>query len=448
MKLKKVVTNDPRLLAIQTLSRVKAGAYSNLQLNKTIKKHQLSATDKAFLTTLVYGVIQHRMTLDYWLAPFLAGKKVDPWVKELLYSALFQWQYLDKVPKHAVFNESIQAAKTLGHVGVAKFVTAVLHKIDREGLPDLDQIQDSVERQAVAASVPVWLVQALVDQVGLAKTTSILKAINQAPHQSVRVNTAKASDQQVYDSLVQEGYQVSPSPVADHALVVTGGGLVANSQAFLQGWLTIQDESAMLPVESLRLNDQVHSVLDAAAAPGGKTTQIAEHLSGQAQVTAIDIHDHKIKLIQDNAARLGLADRVVAKKMDARQLADGTTVYDRILVDAPCSGLGLLRRKPEIRYEKQPDDIAHLAQLQTAILDSASKRLAKGGIMVYSTCTILSQENDQVVATFLKNHDDFELIPTETAKGLTDAQGRETLHLYPDDYQTDGFFVATLRRRE
>ncbi|WP_349581961.1 16S rRNA (cytosine(967)-C(5))-methyltransferase RsmB [Leuconostoc citreum] len=444
---KRVYSNNPRVLAVQTLAKIKNGAYSNLQLNQVIKKHALNDSDKRLLTTLVYGVIQHRLTFDYWLTPFIKQKKIEPWVRELLYTALFQLQYLDKIPQHAIFNESIEVAKTLGHIGTAKFVTAILHNISRQGLLDINAIQNPIQRLSVGASLPVWLIETLVEQNGEAKTRQIIGSINDAPAQAIRVNTVLSTDEAVEQALLDGHFTFVKSKVADHAYVVAGGH-VAGSKAYQDGLLTLQDESAMLPVEALQISTQVKTVLDAAAAPGGKTTQIAQYIADDATITALDIHAHKIRLIEANAKRLHVSDKITAQVLDARQTANQlTTKFDRILVDAPCSGFGLLRRKPEIRYDKTLEDVMNLARLQGEILDSVSQNVADNGMIVYSTCTILRQENDDVIARFLSKHTDFELVPTMTSKALK-SNGQETvLHIYPNDYHTDGFFVATLKKK-
>ena len=444
---KRVYSNNPRVLAVQTLAKIKNGAYSNLQLNQVIKQHQLGEADKRLLTTLVYGVIQHRLTFEYWLAPFVGDKKLNPWVRELLYTALFQMQYLNKIPQHAIFNESIEVAKILGHVGTAKFVTAILHNISRQGLPDTAAIADPIARLSVEASLPIWLINELVAQNGEAATRTLVATINDAPMQSVRVNTVLATDEEVVASLAAENMTATPSQVADHAYIVSGGH-VASSTAYQKGWLTLQDESAMLPVESMHLTPAVKNVLDAAAAPGGKTTQIAALVADDAQILALDVHPHKIKLIEQNAMRLQVADRIATQVLDARQVpTEVATKFDRILVDAPCSGFGLLRRKPEIRYDKTLEDVQNLARLQGEILDSVSQNVAENGMIVYSTCTILRQENDDVIAQFLAKHPEFELVKTQTAHDLKADRQEAVLHIYPNDYHTDGFFVATLKKK-
>ncbi len=444
---KRVYSDNPRVLAVQTLAKIKNGAYSNLQLNQVIKQHQLGEADKRLLTTLVYGVIQHRLTFEYWLAPFVGNKKIDAWVRELLYTAMFQMQFLDKIPEHAIFNESIEVAKILGHVGTGKFVTAILHNIARQGLRDIAAIKDPIQQLSIEKSLPIWLINELVKQHGETKTRALVETINDAPNQSIRVNTVVTTDEDVIKSLEAENYTAVKSLVADHAYIVSGGH-VASSKAYHDGLLTIQDESAMLPVESMHLTADVKTILDAAAAPGGKTTQIAQYIGADATITALDIHEHKIKLINNNAQRLHVADKIQTRVLDARKVPhEIDTKFDRILVDAPCSGFGLLRRKPEIRYDKTLEDVQNLAQLQFDILDSVSQNVADNGMMVYSTCTILSQENDDVVTKFLLAHTEFELVPTQTVKNLKPDRGEEVLHVYPNDYQTDGFFVATFKKK-
>ncbi|MCT8389495.1 16S rRNA (cytosine(967)-C(5))-methyltransferase RsmB [Leuconostoc holzapfelii] len=444
---KRVYSDNPRVLAVQTLAKIKNGAYSNLQLNQVIKQHQLSEADKRLLTTLVYGVIQHRLTFEYWLAPFIGDKKINPWVRELLYTALFQMQYLNKIPQHAIFNESIEVAKILGHVGTAKFVTAILHNISRQGLPEISAITDPILRLSIEASLPVWLIEELVTQNGEAATRALVATINDAPMQSIRVNTLLASDDEVVAALAAENLTAVKSQVADHAYIVSGGH-VASSTVYQKGWLTLQDESAMLPVESMVLTPAVKTILDAAAAPGGKTTQIAQAIAADAKITALDVHPHKIKLIEQNAARMQVSDRIQTQVLDARKVAsEMETTFDRILVDAPCSGFGLLRRKPEIRYDKTLADVQNLARLQGEILDSVSQKVAENGMIVYSTCTILRQENDDVVARFLANHPEFELVKTVTSHQLKPDRHEAVLHIYPNDYHTDGFFVATMKKK-
>ncbi|QMU07762.1 16S rRNA (cytosine(967)-C(5))-methyltransferase RsmB [Levilactobacillus suantsaii] len=442
--------DNPRALAVESLTRVANGAYSNLQLDKMIAKSDLNDADRRLLTNLVYGTIQHRLTLDYYLRSFVKpGERLEPWVENTLLIALYQLLYLDRIPKRAIFNEAIQFAKDNGHEGIRRFVTGILHAIDRQGVPDLNQISDPLKRLSVTYSMPTWLVTRLTDQLGAEKTQSILATINQPAAQSVRVNTAVTTKTEAKAELEMAGFTVTESEVSGEGLRIDGQP-ASRSELFNQGQMTIQDESAMLPVEALQLQpgDQV---LDACAAPGGKTTQIAAALDPEkgGQVTALDLHEKKVKLIAKNAARLQVADRVNAMALDARKVdsefSDAT--FDKILVDAPCSGIGLIRRKPEIRYDKTPQDSEHLQTIQLAILDAVSRKLKPQGTLVYSTCTILATENDDVVAQFLATHPNFESVRVTTTKNVKADRETATLSIYPDDFDTDGFFVSAFRRK-
>lgn len=437
-------------MAVDALTRVAGGAYSNLQLDKMIAHSTLNDADRRLLTNIVYGTIQHQLTLEYYLSHFIKpNQKVQTWVKMTLLISLYQMLYLDRVPNRAIFNEAIEIAKDRGHEGIRRFVTGVLHAVDREGVPDVNAITDPTERLSVTYSMPQWLVLDLQKQVGDQKTTSILETINQPAAQSVRVNAAVSTVADAQAALEAAGYDVQVSEVAGDALRVDGQP-ANHSELFENGQLTIQDESAMLPVEALQIQpgDQV---LDACAAPGGKTTQIAAALDPAAGglVTALDLHEKKVKLIAKNAARLHVADRVDAMALDARKVDNEfkNDTFDKILVDAPCSGIGLIRRKPEIRYDKTPEDSQHLQQIQLAILDAVSRKLKRQGTLVYSTCTILDTENNDVVNQFLVTHPNFELVRVTTTRGVKDDRTTDTLTIYPDDFDTDGFFVSAMRRK-
>lgn len=278
--------------------------------------------------------------------------------------SIYQYHYLKRVPDWAVTNESIEIAKKRGNQGIRKFVTGVLHAILRKGLADLDQISDLTKRLSLKNSVPEWIVCELVRQYGEQSAAKILMAVNEPAHLVIRVNTALTDLTTVKKQLTADNVEFRESDVAPNALVITSGKVIGSS-LFTKGLITIQDESAMLAVDSMNVQAG-DRVLDACAAPGGKTIQIAEHLDPSlgGQVDALDIHEHKTSLIRKNAKRMHVADRVLTHTLDARkvkeQFADET--FDKILVDAPCSGMGLLRRKPEIRYTKKLADCVNLHQ--------------------------------------------------------------------------------------
>ncbi|MFK5675686.1 16S rRNA (cytosine(967)-C(5))-methyltransferase RsmB [Ligilactobacillus sp. LYQ60] len=439
------INETPRYLVVDMLDRVmRQHAYSNLTLNQVLSHHPLTQKDQRLLTQLFNGVLQHRLTLEYWLTPFIRGKQLVPWVNELLLSALYQMHYLDRIPDRAVFSETIEIAKRRGHAGIRRFVTGVLHAVQRQGVRPLSVIADPVKKLSITASVPQWLVQQLIAEHGFPRIERMLATINDPPVQSVRV-VHPATRVRVVEALRRAGLAVTPSPITPVGLRVTGGFVPATA-AFKQGLITVQDESAQLAVDALMVRP-ADQVLDACAAPGGKTTQIAGNLT-TGRVTALDLHAHKIKLIKQNATRCGVAARVNARQLDARRAATTFTpgCFDRILVDAPCSGIGLLRRKPEIRYMKTAADSKQLHAIQGAILDAVAPTLRVGGRLVYSTCTILQQENEKTVTAFLARHPEYTLERVQTTKGIKTDRGTDSLTIYPDDFMTDGFFIAALRR--
>ncbi|MBB1080168.1 16S rRNA (cytosine(967)-C(5))-methyltransferase RsmB [Limosilactobacillus sp. STM2_1] len=440
---------NARELAMVALERVEQnGAYSNLQLDQLLKKYPLADKDRRLATNIVYGVLQHKLTLKYWLNGFVNNRKLDSWVKVLLLSAIYQFHYLERVPDWAVTDESIKIAKRRGNPGIRKFVTGVLHAVLREGLPALDNIENDSQRLSVQNSVPEWLVNELMTQYGKETTAKILRSINEPAHQVIRVNRAKTTVSAVKQVLDNMNIEYHESKVAANALVITKGEVVT-SDLFRDGEITIQDESAMLAVESMNIKPS-DKVLDACAAPGGKTVQIAAYLSpaNGGFVDALDIHQHKVRLIEKNAQRMGVSDRVNAYALDARKVDEQfkDESFDKILVDAPCSGIGLLRRKPEIRYTKQLADSMRLHQIQLSILNAVASKVKKGGIITYSTCTILQQENDATVKAFLSQHPEFKLIKTTTARKVKDGRHSATLTILPSDFDSDGFFISSLKK--
>lgn len=441
----------PRYLAVEILTNVtKQKSYSNLALDQVIKKAQLNSQDASFLTQLVYGVIQHEYTLDFYLAPFIQKPaKMAVWVRQVLRTAVYQLVYLDRVPEHAIFYEATEIAKQMGHTGTAKLVTAILRNLQRTGLADLNQIDDPVKRLSIMYSVPEWLVQKLQADLTPAKLTHLLATINQPANASIRVNTRVNSVADLQARLATQFADVKPSQIATVGLVAKGGHLASGAD-FEQGAYTLQDESSMLVAPSLQIKP-TDQVLDACAAPGGKSTHMATYLSAEqgGQLVALDIHPHKVNLIEQNARRLHVDDVIKAQALDARQVGTkfAPATFDKILVDAPCSGLGLIRRKPEIKYSRQPADLLNLQKIQIAILEAVAPTLKVGGQLTYSTCTIVPEENQAVVTAFVQRHPEFEIIPVPLELPLTQNQAMPFVQIYPDDYQTDGFFIACLRRK-
>ncbi|MBN7275615.1 16S rRNA (cytosine(967)-C(5))-methyltransferase RsmB [Ligilactobacillus pobuzihii] len=444
------IEKSARYLAVRDLTRIeKESSYSNKVVDQTLESQLLLDRDVNLYTNLVYGTIQNKLTLDFYLKPFLKDpNKLDLWVKQLLRISVYQMAYLDRVPQHAIFNEAIEISKQMGHEGTRRFVTGVLHAITRKGLSTVSEIDDPIKKISVQTSTPEWLVKKLNDELGKDKTDSLLKSTLQTPKQSIRINSRTSSLAEVQDSLKKQEITTSESRVSPSALVVHGG-FIPQSAAYKAGKITVQDESAILSVESMKLKPD-DQVLDVCAAPGGKTTQIAEKLTGTGHVDALDIHKNKLRLIQRNVERMHLSGSVTTRALDARKSGTvfSTETFDKILVDAPCSGLGLLRRKPEIKYEKNATDILKLAQIQLEILQAAAPLVKKGGQLTYSTCTILNDENQSVIDKFLAENSDFAQIKTETNLQLKKQRTESSLTLYPDDYGSDGFFIATLVKQK
>lgn len=450
-KLPKKIRHSARFLAFETIERVENGnAYSNLLLNEMIQSKDLSDKDRRLYTELVYGTISRKLTLEYFLQPFIKkAKKMDGWVKTLLLLSLYQFEYLDKIPDHAIINEAVEIAKGRGNVGIGKFVNGVLRTIQREGVPSIEQIKEPMERLAIEISMPAWLTEKLVAQIGFEATRELGLSLFEPSHVSARVDLRKMTREDCIAGLSEDGIEARESLVSPFGIIAAKGHL-AGSRLFTYGLLTVQDESSMLVAPSMQIASD-HVVLDACAAPGGKTTHIATYLDAEqgGKVLALDIHQHKIKLIKENAERLHVTDVVKTEQMDARLV--GTEfppdTFDRILVDAPCSGLGLMRRKPDIKYHKRPADFTQLPKIQLEILESVSQTIKQWGIITYSTCTIVREENEAVVAAFLAKHPNFERVEVAVDDYVKLAIHDEMLTIYPQMFQTDGFFICCLQRK-
>src|SRR5690606_23710567 len=366
-------------------------AYSNLLLHQTIESYGIAPKNRGLLTEITYGTLQHQMTLDYYLEPYLKGK-VEPWVKTLLRMSLYQIVYLDRIPSHAVVHEAVEIAKRRGHGGVASLVNGVLRSVQRSGVRSFNTIADPIEKISIETSHPSWMIKRWAEQFGLEKTREMALENNRTPSQTVRVNTVRATLDEVIEMLESEGLEAVPSKIIPECLVVTNGQ-PARTSTFEKGFITIQDESSMLPSYALQLQPGM-TVLDMCAAPGGKSTHMAEKLNNEGTLYSMALHPHKVKLIKEAAGRLGHT-VIQAEAGDGKKSVErfGTEQFDRVLVDAPCSGLGVIKRKPDIKYTKREEDFDRLQHIQLQLLDQAEQLLKPGGILVYSTCTVDNEEN-------------------------------------------------------
>ncbi|MBE5398168.1 16S rRNA (cytosine(967)-C(5))-methyltransferase RsmB [Brevibacillus borstelensis] len=441
-----------RDIALDVLNRVEEHqSYSNLELKHVLNREELRAPDAGLVTELVYGTIQRRLTLDTALDRFIRGKKVQTWVKNLLRLSLYQIRFLDRIPDRAVVHEAVEIAKRRGHQGIASMVNGVLRNALRS--PDLwDKLGsgDDAARLSIEQSHPEWLVRRWAGQYGIEETRRILKSNNRPPRTSIRVNTLKSTRDELLGKLREQFSAVEPSVVSPDGLVMEGGH-AAGTEWFRQGLFTVQDESSMLVAPALAADPGMR-VLDACAAPGGKTTHIAALMQNRGEIIASDVHPHKRDLIAQNAKRLGITiiEPIVSDALHLGEKNLGT--FDRILLDAPCTGFGVIRRKPDLKWNKTPDDVKAIAELQYKLLESVAALLAPGGLLVYSTCTIEPEENQLIVQRFVKNHPAFELdrtladdLPASVRDKIDTTEG--FVQVLPHHFESDGFFIARLKRK-
>lgn len=444
--------NKPvREVALEVLLQIeKNQAYSNLLLNQTVNKAKLDPRDVGLLTEIVYGTIQRRDTLDFYLQSFVK-KGVDSlqdWVKVLLRLSIYQIVYLDRVPERAVVHEAVTIAKKLGHKGISGMVNGVLRSFLREGTPSLDTVDNELEKIALATSFPMWIVKRWADQYGVEITKAMCESSLVPPSVTVRVNRVKVTVDEALVLLQQDGLEVKRGDLSEDAIVIQKGNVFQTS-VYRDGLVTAQDESSMLVGRAVGAEVGM-KVIDACAAPGGKSTHIAEQMKDQGTVLSFDLHEHKVKLIREQASRLGL-NSIKTEARDARKLKEhfGDQLFDRVLVDAPCSGFGVIRRKPDIKWSKALKDIEAIQTIQLDILKTAGTLVTSGGKLVYSTCTVDKDENEKVVHAFLKEHPEFELDKTLAERLPEKARNSERyqngmITILPQDFETDGFFIASL----
>lgn len=439
-----------REVALDILLKIeKDQAYSNLLLNQSINKEDINDKDVGLLTEIVYGTIQRQNTLDYYVKHFVKGKfsKLDQWVLVLLRLSLYQIVFLDRVPERAIVHEAVEIAKKKGHKGISAMVNGILRSFIREGIPSVENINDPLEQMSLKFSHPKWLIERWLKQFGQEKTEQICETNAIPPTVTARINRIKTENiDKVIELLKNERIEAEVGDLTLDGIKVVKGTL-PNSQLFKEGWLTIQDESSMLVARALDPKPGM-TVLDSCAAPGGKTTHIAERMNNQGMVYALDLHKHKVKLIEEQAKRLNLSiiKTLATDSRKANEVFEDNS-FDCILVDAPCTGLGVIRRKPDIKWQKNVEDIEKISLIQTAILAAVAPLLKQGGRLVYSTCTIDTEENEFIVKSFLEQHQQFKVdnsLKERLPKKVQNLVNNGMLRLLPSDFQTDGFFIASM----
>ena len=435
-----------RELAMQVLQRVHTeGAYANVALAQTLRDMQLPERDRRFLTELVYGVTKAGETLDYMIGCYVADiRKAQSAIRELLRMGFYQIFCMDRVPPSAACNTAVELAKKHGRRGADSFVNGVLRAALRE--PERAELPNGRDARALALRTwhPKWLVERWMRAYGYERTEELCRCNNTSAPLSVRVNTLRTNRPALMEQFMAAGAEVRASALAPEGILLRAHGALDELAPLRMGLAQVQDESSMLVAHVLGA-DPGMTVIDACAAPGGKTTHIAQRMENRGRILAFDIYEEKIRRIEQNARRLGIS-IIETQLRDAREIgAAYEAMADRVLVDAPCSGLGVLRRKPDARWKKSASDRKTLPPIQRAILRSAAQAVKHGGILVYSTCTMEECENAAVVRAFLETHADFVL--EETGAFLPEQKTAERMvQIMPEPDGPDGFFIARMRR--
>ena len=421
----------------------KDGAWSNGVLKEYIQRDRLDSRDAALATRLCYGVLQNRQKLDFYLQQLLRGKLKDlhPVIRDILHLGLYQIFELDKIPDSAAVNESVTLAKKYNkNPKAASLVNGVL----RNAVRSRGELKEPTS-YADKYSHPDALISLLKANLPKGKLEPMLIANNASPETVVQVNTLRITAPELMLRLEKEHVSAKPHGWMQDCLVLSGTGSLENLPSFQEGLFYVQDPAAKLSVLCAKLPKEDINVLDCCSAPGGKSFAASIAMEGRGQITSCDVHAHKTGLIENGAARLGLTN-ITARQQDATEnVPEWVETKDVVIADVPCSGLGIIRKKPDIRY-KNLEELKDLPALQLAILENQSTYVKKGGVLLYSTCTVLKAENEDVVHAFLAKHDDYYLEPLE----LPDVFPKnETgmLTLIPGEYDTDGFFICRLRRK-
>jgi len=442
-----------RELAVEILLKVeKKNAYADILLDHSLKKGSLSSRDRALLTQLVYGALRWRGRIDWYLSQFLhrSLSGTNAYIRNLLRLTLYQLLFLDKVPDYAAVNEGVELAKRHGGARAGGLVNGVVRRILREKdkLPDPDPKDDAILYLSVRWSHPDWLVKKWLGYFGREETESLLKANNQESPLTLRANRLKGDRESLREKLRAGGFNAAPARWSPQGIQLKSAGAADQLPGFQAGLFQVQGEASQL-IGYLVDPQPGERVLDACAAPGGKTTHLAELMGDNGELIVTDISVKGLEKLKHNVQRLGLTS-VRPFAVDVSRGLTGALAlpYDRILVDAPCSGLGTLRSHPEAKWQKDERDIRRLSKLQKKIVRRLSSYLKPGGILVYATCTLTREENEGVVEDFLDHERGFVLdnardtLPREAKSMIS---GKYFLAL-PHKHNTDGFFAARMRK--
>ena len=435
---------DARLTAVKLLLKMESSAsYSNILLDSALSEQGLSEREKAFAAALFYGVTERRLTLDYIIEqnsriPF---RKLEKEAVAVLRAGFYQLLYMPSVPESAAVNESVKLCRKLKAFGAEGFVNGMLRSFIRNGKQISFEGLDEVKTLSLKYSCPEWIAAKWLREYGEENAIKAMDASLGAPPLYARVNSTKVTDDELVNLLKKEGVKAERNPRLNGCIRLEKAGEIEQLEAFKAGLFHIQDVSSQLCCLTLRpiVNE---TVIDICAAPGGKTFTLAELMGNNGRVLSLDLYDGRVNLIAQGAKRLGL--RIVeAKQNNAVKFSEELLQADRVLCDVPCSGLGVIRRKPEIKY-KSEEEFEELPRLQRAILEVSSRYVKEGGTLVYSTCTLSRAENDEVARDFAENHPEFSpIVQTIPYDG---AENNSMRTFFPEKDGGDGFFTAAFRR--
>ncbi|HZK33221.1 MAG TPA: 16S rRNA (cytosine(967)-C(5))-methyltransferase RsmB [Tissierellaceae bacterium] len=423
-------------------------AFSNIIINQHLKNE----TDKRkenLVREIVYGVLENYIYIDYIIskASNIKKKKIHPKILIVLRIGIYQLLFMDNIPSRAAINESVNLAKKHGHRGSVRFVNGVLRNIDRnkEKFMVIEE-KDDVSRISIKYSHPKWMVRRWVEDYGVEFAEKLSKANNETPKLNIRVNNLKTNKDKLVKSLEDYGFFVKSGEYAEDTLIIDNPTRINQLYEFKEGHFFIQDESSTL-VGQIMDPKPGSTIIDLCSAPGGKATHLAEKMNNTGRIISKDIYEHKIRLINENSKRLGI--NIIESGISDALTIDKSLINkgDYVLVDAPCSGLGLIRRKPEIKMNKEEKDIKDLTKIQMTILINAKTYTKPGGILVYSTCTIEKEENINLIERFLNESPEFKLISIKDKIKNTRNLGtldKGYIQLYPHIHNTDGFFVSKM----
>ncbi len=432
-----------REIALKTLYKIdKEEAYSNIALDENIKenKNKLDDRDTGFISEIVYGVTSWKLTIDEIIKKYskLKLKKISPWILNILRMGIYQIIFLDKVPKSAAVNESVNLAKRYGHKGSSNFVNAILRKVDKKDYESFAEIENPIERISKTTSMPVWIIEELLKENDIKKVEEICKASNIKPKVTIRINCLKTNKEELENLLKEINITFQEGKLEDF-LILEKAKNIEQLDLFKQGYFTVQDEGAGLIAKIVNPKPN-ERILDACSSPGGKTTYMAELMEDKGEIIAWDLHPHRVQLVEKNAKRLDIH-MIKAECQDAMIYKEEyKEKFDKILLDVPCLGMGVLKRKPDIKWKRKAEDIKEITQIQQNILETCSKYLKPKGQMVYSTCSIFQEENDKVIEKFLKNNQNFEYVK------ISKIENRSKIQLYQND-ETDGFFICKVQKK-